>query len=111
VCRWYLPERFKHPLLALPLNPLNPKLNIISHLLAILGAHRILHVSRIRVKSVITVSPLGENIIYVLIKPLTLNFVSVGTDIQVVSLIILQDCKKSVAVIDEWSDRRPFFIN
>jgi len=32
------------------LNPLNAKLNPICHLLALLGAHPILHVSRIRVK-------------------------------------------------------------
>ena len=32
------------------LNPLNSKLNPICHLLALLGAHHILHVSRIRVK-------------------------------------------------------------
>ena len=32
-------------------NPLNAKLNPICHLLALLEAHRILHVSRIRVKS------------------------------------------------------------
>jgi hypothetical protein len=32
------------------LNPLNAELNPISHLLALLGAHLILHVSRIRVK-------------------------------------------------------------
>jgi hypothetical protein len=32
------------------LNPLNTKLNPICHLLALLGAHHILHVSRIRVK-------------------------------------------------------------
>jgi len=32
-----------------PLNPLNTKLNPICHLLALLGAHHILHVSRIRV--------------------------------------------------------------
>ena len=32
------------------LNPLNPELNPICHLLALLGAHHILHVSRIRVK-------------------------------------------------------------
>jgi len=31
-------------------NPLNAKLNPICHLLALLGAHPILHVSRIRVK-------------------------------------------------------------
>jgi hypothetical protein len=32
-------------------NPLNAKLNPICHLLALLGAHHILHVSRIRVKA------------------------------------------------------------
>jgi hypothetical protein len=37
--------RFAH------LNPLNAELNPICHLLALLGAHHILHVSRIRVKS------------------------------------------------------------
>jgi len=33
------------------INPLNADLNPISHLLALLGAHHILHISRIRVKS------------------------------------------------------------
>ena len=33
------------------LNPLNPKLNPVCYLLALLGAHHFLHVSRIRVKS------------------------------------------------------------
>ena len=32
------------------INPLNAELNIICHLLALLGAHHILHVGRIRVK-------------------------------------------------------------
>jgi hypothetical protein len=32
------------------LNPLNTKLNSICHLLALLGAHHILHIGRIRVK-------------------------------------------------------------
>ena len=32
------------------INPLNPELNSICYLLALLGAHHILHVSRIRVK-------------------------------------------------------------
>jgi len=32
-------------------NPLNAELNAICHFLALLGAHRILHVSRIRVKT------------------------------------------------------------
>ena len=34
-------------------NPLNPELNPICYLLALLGAHHFLHVSRIRVKSLI----------------------------------------------------------
>ena len=34
------------------INPLNTELNPICHLLAVLGAHHILHVSRIRVKCV-----------------------------------------------------------
>ena len=33
------------------LNPLKPELNPICYLLALLGAHHFLHVSRIRVKS------------------------------------------------------------
>jgi len=36
----------------LALNPLNAELNPICHLMALLGAHHILHVSRIRVKVV-----------------------------------------------------------
>jgi len=32
-------------------NPLNAELNLICHLLALLGAHHILHVTRIRVKA------------------------------------------------------------
>jgi hypothetical protein len=32
-----------------PINPLNAELNSICHLLALLGAHHILHISRIRV--------------------------------------------------------------
>ena len=35
----------------LTFNPLNPELNPIPYLLALLGAHHFLHVSRIRVKS------------------------------------------------------------
>jgi hypothetical protein len=37
--------------LAIFINPLNAELNPICHLLALLGAHHILHVSRIRVKA------------------------------------------------------------
>jgi len=35
----------------MPFNPLNPESNPICHLLALLGAHHILHVSRISVKT------------------------------------------------------------
>ena len=34
------------------INPLNAELNPFCHLLALLGAHHILHVSRIRVKAI-----------------------------------------------------------
>ena len=43
-------EYFK---LLLIINPLNPELNPICHLLALLGVHHFLHVSRIRVKELI----------------------------------------------------------
>jgi hypothetical protein len=38
-------------------NPLNAELNPICYLLALLGAHHILHVSRIRVKTNVLYSP------------------------------------------------------
>jgi hypothetical protein len=38
-------------IIACQLNPLNAELNSICHLLALLGVHHFLHVSRIRVKS------------------------------------------------------------
>ena len=41
-----------YPNTTLIFNPLNAKLNPICHLLAVLGAHPIFHVSRIRVKLV-----------------------------------------------------------
>jgi hypothetical protein len=45
--------------LASKINPLNAGLNPICHFLALLGAHHILHVSRVRVKQVlITLAPL-----------------------------------------------------
>jgi len=37
-------------------NPLNAELNPICHLLVLLGAHHILHVSRIRVKEIVGIS-------------------------------------------------------
>jgi len=59
-------------------NPLNAKLNPICHLLALLGAHHILHVSRIRVNSTCQFTQLhlqcsALSLIYVhLSKPLCL---------------------------------------
>jgi hypothetical protein len=59
-CIFYTSDMFKIPFVtltnvtccyALKFNPLNAKLNPICHLLS-LGAHHILHVSRIRVNSV-----------------------------------------------------------
>jgi len=47
-------DRFRYPRMQnktlLTINPLNPELNPICYLLALLGAHYFLHVSRIRVK-------------------------------------------------------------
>ena len=42
---------FHYQLMHLLINPLNPELNPVCYLLALLGAHHFLHVSRIRVKS------------------------------------------------------------
>jgi len=55
VCNQYLAKLqqvFQMQLLVIQftINPLNAELNPICHLLALLGAHHILHVSRIRVK-------------------------------------------------------------
>ena len=47
---WQLPQTHPHPTFLYYFNPLNPELNPICYLLAIL-AHHFLHVSRIRVKS------------------------------------------------------------
>jgi len=43
-----LPNKYK----IYEINPLNAELNPICHLLALLGAHHILHVSRIRVNAI-----------------------------------------------------------
>ena len=43
-------ERDKLNIILFEFNPLNAKLNPICQLLVLLGAHRIFHVSRIRVK-------------------------------------------------------------
>jgi len=46
------------------INPLNAELNPICHLLALLGAHHILHVSRIRVKAVMYFHAMYFNVMY-----------------------------------------------
>jgi hypothetical protein len=46
-----LDKLIKHKNIINYINPFNAKLNPICHLLALLGAHHILHVSRIRVKA------------------------------------------------------------
>jgi hypothetical protein len=43
-------------------NPLNDELNVICHLLAILGVHPIFHVSRIRVKRLFSDNKADRNI-------------------------------------------------
>jgi len=47
------------------INPLNAKLNPICHLLALLGAHRILHVGRIRVKALGTGCNIKDKVVSV----------------------------------------------
>ena len=47
---FYFCECFKQILISYSFNPLKPQLNPICYLLALLGAHHFLHVSRIRVK-------------------------------------------------------------
>jgi len=51
------------------INPLNAELNPICHLLALLGAHHILHVSRIRVKYAPT-----DNYILLVVKALLIDW-------------------------------------
>jgi len=53
-----------HSLHGLLFNPLNAELNTICHLLALLGAHRTFHVSRIRVKYHLPFSGIIRNSTY-----------------------------------------------
>jgi len=48
--RHYIYNMIFEVLTSININPLNPELNPICYLLALLGAHHFLHVSRIRVK-------------------------------------------------------------
>ena len=52
-------------------NPLNAALNPICHLLALLGAHHILHLSRIRINTIVCVSDL------VVIKYFGINIIEI----------------------------------
>jgi len=54
---FYLPTDAQENCFRRNINPLNTKLNPICHLLALLGAHHILHISRIRVKIYIKTTP------------------------------------------------------
>jgi len=58
ICRY-------HPTVLI--NPLNAELNPISHLLALLGAHHILHVSRIRVNDSVYIFSLTQFKFYIII--------------------------------------------
>ena len=55
-------------------NPLNPELNPIGYLLALLGAHHFLHVSRIRVKLLTLRRLMSYIYIYIYIKYTFLMF-------------------------------------
>ena len=73
-------------------NPLNAELNAICHLLALLGAHHFLHVSRIRVKS------------------LTLRLLVSYIYMEHLFLMSLDHTRRRTTVgrtpLDEWSARR-----
>jgi hypothetical protein len=56
------------------INPLNANLNPICHLLALLGAHHILHVSRIRVKTILILSFSSHLVPFVRISLLNSSF-------------------------------------
>ena len=63
-CRFVAKQRVSVVFLSCQFNPLNAELNPICHLLALLGAHHILHVSRIRVNE----DPALETIICKVVK-------------------------------------------
>ena len=73
-------------------NPLNPELNPICYLLALLGAHHFLHVSRIMIKS------------------LTLRLLMSYIYMERIFLIFLDHTQRRITVgrnpLDEWSARR-----
>jgi hypothetical protein len=51
----YITKQYKTT--TVQINPLNTKLNPICHLLALLGVHHILHISRVRVKTQYKIYP------------------------------------------------------
>ena len=85
-------------LLARVLNPLNAQLNPICHLLALLGVHNFLHVSRIRVKSLSLRLLMAYIYIYIYIY------------MEHLFLMFLDHTQRRTTVdrtpLDEWSARR-----
>jgi hypothetical protein len=71
------------------INPLNIELNPICHLLALLGAHHIFHVSRIRVN-------IGQCTLHVLLRSMTWSFISLcevpGRLVGRITLLTRQCC-------------------
>ena len=59
------------------LNPLNAELNPIRHLLALVGARHIVHVSRVRVNGIVPVSSAFDFYLQVLILTELLHFFSI----------------------------------
>jgi len=60
-CCGYIVETFRFHKSGQLFNPLNTELNPICHLLALLGAHLILHVGRIRVNRLNIYQPIKES--------------------------------------------------
>jgi hypothetical protein len=78
------------------INPLNAELNPICHLLALLGAHYILHVSRIRVKcldmfrAILYSSSGGQNCIFTASGIVTLKISAWSYITKITSAVLLK---------------------
>jgi hypothetical protein len=94
-------------IIRLDINPLNVELNPICHLLALLGAHHILHVSRIRVKPCLALSLLycrkWDSLSRILPKKsrITIQSIDVQRHIQICSCI---HCCRGKAVSTAYSE-------
>ena len=90
------------------INPLNAELNPICYLLALLGAHHFLHVSRIRIKS-LTFSLL-MSYIYIYIYIYIYVCVCVCVCVEHLFLMFLDHTQRRTTIcrtpLDEWSARR-----